>query len=76
MNWNDSAKNDVQRSCFNELDADERAICDLLTSSNGEHIDVLSAHTGQAISALNVRLFHLEMKGIIKPLPGSRYRLI
>jgi DNA processing protein len=76
MNWNDSPKNDIQRSCFNELDAHERAICELLISPNGEHIDVLSAHTGQAISALNVRLFHLEMKGIIKPLPGSRYRLI
>lgn len=76
MSWNDSPKNTIQRSCFNELDAHERAICDLLTAPNGEHIDVLSSQTGQAISALNVRLFHLEMKGIIKPLPGSRYRLI
>ncbi len=76
MSWNDSPKNTIQRSCFNELDAHERAICDLLTSPSGEHIDVLSSQTGQAISALNVRLFHLEMKGIIKPLPGSRYRLI
>lgn len=76
MSWNDTPKHSIQRSCFNELDEYERAICDLLTSPNGEHIDVLSAHTGQTVSALNVRLFHLELKGIIKPLPGSRYRLI
>lgn len=76
MNWNDIPNQGVQRTIFNELDQEERNICSMLTAPQGEHIDVLSAKTGLAISALNVRLFHLEMKGVIKPLPGSRYRLI
>jgi DNA processing protein len=74
MSWNDAESSAVQRSFFNDLDVEDRTICDLLTTPQGEHIDVLSSRTGLAISALNVRLFHLEMRGIIKPLPGSRYR--
>lgn len=76
MSWNDASTTGIQRSFFNELDLEDRNIVELLTAPQGEHIDVLSARTGIAISALNVRLFHLEMKGIVKPLPGSRYRLL
>jgi predicted Rossmann fold nucleotide-binding protein DprA/Smf involved in DNA uptake len=47
-----------------------------LENSSGEHVDVLSIKTNQSVSSLNVQLFHLEMKGVVKSLPGKKYVLI
>jgi DNA processing protein len=77
MNWNErSKKTSAQRSCFTELTDDEKPICEILEGSNGEHIDVLSMRTGFPVSKINVLLFHLEMKGVLRTLPGKKYSLI
>lgn len=77
MNWeNDGQSKSVQRSCFVELNEDEKRVCQFLEGNSGEHIDVLSFKAKIPISALNVQLFHLEMKGVVKALPGKKYSLI
>lgn len=77
MSWDSPSKKAVgQRSCFVELSEEETQICEVLEGSNGEHIDVLSMRTGITVSKINVLLFHLEMKGILRTLPGKKYCLI
>lgn len=77
MNWdNEQTKKAVQRSCFIELTTNEQLVCKILENSSGEHVDVLSIKTNQSVSSLNVQLFHLEMKGVVKSLPGKKYVLI
>jgi DNA processing protein len=77
MNWTEEAKPmAIQRSCFIELSETERSICLNLEGKSGEYIDVIANQTSLPISALNVHLFHLEMKGMIQTLPGKKYRLV
>ncbi len=66
----------TQRSCFVELTEIEQEICNLLNGKGGEFIDVIANHSNITISELNVHLFHLEMKGMVKCLPGKKYMLI
>lgn len=78
MNWDSLKENKTgaQRVCFIELSDQEKEICALLDQTNGEHIDVISLRTKKPVSIINVELFHLEMKGVIKALPGKKYCLI
>jgi DNA processing protein len=77
MNWEKSRNTrTVQRSCFVDLTNEEQAICQFLEGNSGEHVDVLSMKTSMSVSKLNVQLFHLEMKGVVRSLPGKKYALI
>lgn len=77
MNWLESQQvTTFQRSCFIDLSDDEQAVCNLLSRTQGEHIDILAIQTKTPISKMNVLLFHLEMKGVIQALPGKKYQLI
>lgn len=78
MNWtiDDKKTKAAQRSFFIELNETEKQICELLQSTSGEHIDVISFQMKVPVSLINVQLFHLEMKGLIKSLPGKKYCMI
>jgi DNA processing protein len=79
MGWDKEqmeAKRGVQRSCLIELDNLEQTIIQSLHASENDHIDVISFKTKIPISTLNVKLFHLEMKGILKALPGKKYAIV
>ncbi len=76
MGWSTEieAKNkEVQRTCLIELDDQEKIVFAELERLANQHIDVISHKTKLPISTLNVKLFHLEMKGLIKALPGKKY---
>jgi predicted Rossmann fold nucleotide-binding protein DprA/Smf involved in DNA uptake len=47
-----------------------------LEGSKGEHVDVLAIRAQLPISHINVQLFHLEMKGVVRSMPGKKYSLI
>ena len=76
MGWtreNETSKQEIQRSCLVELDEQEQSIFKELENTPNQHIDVLAHKTKLPVSSLNVKLFHLEMKGLIKTLPGKKY---
>lgn len=78
MSWDiqkESSKS-IQRSCLIDLKPEEVEIVQLLENGVNEHVDVLALRTKKPVSTLNVQLFHLEMKGIIKSLPGKKYGLV
>lgn len=73
MGWDTGKeKNSVQRKWFVELDDIQRRIYEVLTDEM--HIDILSHRVGLTISELQVQLLHLELEGVIRQLPGNRYR--
>lgn len=79
MGWDfaqEQRTKNIQRSCLIELDDLEQEIVKTLEAAGSEHIDVLSFKTKIPISSLNVKLFHLEMKALVKVLPGKKYALI
>ncbi|CAN5403546.1 DNA-processing protein DprA [soil metagenome] len=60
-----------------ELSVEERKIIDILLNNNKElSIDDLSWKTQINISSLASLLLSLEFQGIIKPLPGKKFKLI
>lgn len=65
----------IQPELFPELSPEEQQVAQALQGSDKCHLNQLSLHTDLPISRLSGILFGLEMKGIVKMLPGGMYRL-
>lgn len=66
----------IQRQIFPQLTADERRIVDALRGSDGKQVNQLIMDTGLSVGTLSSLLFELEMKGVVRLLCGSSYRLV
>jgi DNA processing protein len=76
MNWTESSpKKPVQRILFPKLNTKQKSIVEIISKSAGVQIDVISIKTNLPITLLNTELFHLEMEGVIRSLPGKTYSL-
>lgn len=73
MCWDDQNMANVrQPSLFVELAEEERILIDVMANSS-QHIDVLSTMLKQPVSKMSVLLLQMELKGLIKSLPGNKY---
>lgn len=71
MGWNSQTKT-KQTMVYQDVSHEESEILSVL--QNGElHIDLLSAQTSRSIRELNPILFNLELKGLIRSLPGTKF---
>jgi DNA processing protein len=77
MQWDsDSASQAaVQQRCLIELNEEETKLLECLNNYESKHIDALSYQVKFPISKVSVLLFQLEMKGMLRTLPGKMYRL-
>lgn len=66
----------VERTLFPDLTPDEQAVVNELQARGDTQLNTLAAALGRGVGTLSEALFMLEMKGVIKPLPGSMYHLI
>jgi DNA processing protein len=66
----------TQKKLFIELNDDERFVIDLLFGGVHIHLNQLILQTQLSTSKLAAVLLELEMKGVIKAMPGKYYRLI
>ncbi len=65
-----------QQELFIELTSDEQKIADTLSKEqNGIHIDEIVLATSIPMHRLSSILFEMEMKGIIRNLPGNSFTL-
>ncbi len=64
----------IQKQLFIELSADEEPIINVLNVKPAS-IDEISIETGFAMSKTSTQLLMLEMKGLVKQLPGKVYEL-
>lgn len=75
MNWNEESKKPKQQKLFVEYSPDEQKVADCFSSTNPLHIESLFQKTGFNNAKASMVLLQMEMKGMIKSLPGKLYQL-
>lgn len=78
LNWESpkNAKKTIQKQLFVELSENEQLMYDFLTQNGKELLDLISLNCKLPIHQTTALLFNLEMKGMVKPLPGKLYEAI
>lgn len=78
LNWecHNTAKKPIQKQLFVELTEKEQLVFDFLTGNGKELLDLISLNCKLPIHQTTALLFNLEMKGMVKPLPGKLYEAI
>jgi DNA processing protein len=65
-----------QTELFIDLNEEERRIYNLLVDNNSMQINTMSIELNTPVSELFMTLLELEMKNLIKSLPGGMYQII
>lgn len=65
-----------QLNMFNELDSNEELLVSILKEKGSLNVDLLSGFSGIPVSKSSIFLLNLQLKGIIRVLPGNVYELI
>ena len=77
LNWDIKEKpKTIQKQLFVELNENEQKIYDLLHEKGAQLLDVISFECNIPVYQLSSILLQLEMKGVLKPLPGKLFELI
>ena len=78
LNWDIKIKKEsaIQKQLFVELDATEQLVYDFLLKDGKELLDIISLSCKLPVYKTITILFNLEMKGVVKPLPGKMYEAI
>lgn len=69
-------KEPVQRELFPQMSEEEEAVCRTLQGNDGKQINSIVVESNLPIHKVSALLFELELKGVVKPLAGGRYRLL
>lgn len=78
MNWEINNQQNIKKTVLNlsMLNEHERKVVETLLQNNKElSIDLLSVKCQISLNQLASILLTLELKGIVKPLPGSRFKV-
>ncbi len=77
LNWkNEEITQGQQRQLFVQLNENENRIVKAMVSRRDYSIDEISIESGLSVSKTATILLSLEFKGIIKTLPGKRYKVL
>ena len=77
MNWDDKIKKGaLQQSLFYELNETQQKIIDFIRETSGSDIDTISDKLNIPISKLSCELLDLELKGVLRCLPGKVYKML
>lgn len=78
LNWNVETKTPkpIQKQLFVELNETEQIIYDFLFENGKELLDIIAMSCDLPIHKTTTILFNLEMKGVVKPLPGKLFEAI
>jgi DNA processing protein len=77
LNWD--IKNEtkpVQKQLFVTLDDDEQKVYDYLLKTGKELMDIIALHCDFPIYRISGLLLNMELKGVIRPLPGKLFEAI
>jgi DNA processing protein len=75
MDWGEGKKEKQLKLQMNQFTNPEQKILNLIAEVSSIHIDTLSSLSELPLPVLKNHLFQLEMKGIIKMVPGNRIQL-
>jgi DNA processing protein len=77
LNWDiEKEVKSVQKQLFVALDDDEQKIYDYLLQSGKEVLDIIALHCEFPVYKISVILLNMELKGVIRPLPGKLFEAI
>ncbi|WP_281988435.1 DNA-processing protein DprA [Aquimarina aggregata] len=78
LNWDVETKEHqvVQKKLFIELEGDEKKIYSYLNDSGKELLDVIALHCDMPTFKVASTLLNMELKGVVKPLPGKLFEAV
>lgn len=78
LNWETTLKDvqPVQKQLFAELDTTEKAIYNYLQKEGKQLLDSIALECSLPIFKASSTLLNMEMKGVIRPLPGKLFEAI
>jgi DNA processing protein len=78
LNWQleDEKKPAVQKQLFIELNDDEKVIYNYLKANGKEILDVIALECNIPTYKLAGILLNMELKEVIRPLPGKQFEII
>jgi DNA processing protein len=77
LNWDIEQKSKpVQKKLFVTLENDEQKIYDYLLKSGKEILDIIALECDFPIYKISGMLLNMELKGVIRPLPGKLFEAI
>lgn len=78
LNWQleNEQKPVVQKQLFVELDANEKVIYNYLKDNDKQMLDVIALNCNMPTYKLAGILLNMELKGIVRPLPGKLFEVI
>ncbi len=76
LNWEiESQKKSIQTQLFIDLDEDEKKIYNFLKDKEKELLDIIAIECGFPVFRVATLLMNMELKGVIRPLPGKQFQL-
>lgn len=69
-------KKGIDRELFPQLSDGEKAIAQLLASTNDLQANIIAMRTSASIADTQAALFNMEMKGVVKAYAGGFYHLL
>jgi DNA processing protein len=78
LNWEleETKPKIIQKQLFVELSEIEQLVYDFLLENGKELLDLISLNCKLPIHQTTTILFNLEMKGVVKPLPGKLFEAV
>ncbi|WP_426483449.1 DNA-processing protein DprA [Flavobacterium sp. 2] len=77
LNWDlENKPKTIQRQLFVELNPDEECIYNFLIKNGKELLDIIALECNFPIFKISGILLNMELKGLIRPLPGKMFEAI
>ncbi len=77
LNWDIQKKSkSIQKQLFVELSENEQKVYDVLHQKGQQLLDVISLECNIPIFQLSSILLQMELKGVLKPLPGKMFEIV
>jgi DNA processing protein len=79
LNWQletVSQKKPIQKQLFITLEPDEQSIYDFLQKNGKEQMDTIALQCDFPIFKISSILLNMELKGVVRPLPGKLFEVI
>ena len=78
LNWQleDHKKPAIQKQLFIELDATEKTLYNYLKENDKQQLDIIAINCKLPIFKVASILLTMELKGVIRPLPGKLFEVV
>jgi DNA processing protein len=77
LNWKlEGETKPIQKQLFVELDTDEKVIYNFLKDNGKELLDLIALKCNMPTFRVASLLLNMELKGVIRPLPGKQFEVI